>query len=116
MLQKLVDSGIAGHLWIDGSFVTSKFNPRDVDIVLCIASDLYDNCTVEQRALLDWLESEALRSGYQCDAYISIEWPVAHPLHSEGVAARNYWSNFFGHTRQGHEKGIAVLDLADVTI
>jgi hypothetical protein len=116
VLQKLADSRISGYLWIDGSFVTTKFNPRDVDIVLCIASDIYDNCSVEQRALLDWIESEALRSGYQCDAYISVEWPMAHPLHAEGVAARNYWRNFFGHTRQGYEKGIAVLQLANVTI
>lgn len=111
VISQLTHNRIAGNLWIDGSFVTSKINPRDVDFVLCVSSVLYDGCSAEQRSVLDWFESEALRTDYRCDGYISIEWPTSHPLYAEGVGVRNYWTTFFGHTREGHEKGIAVLEL-----
>jgi len=111
----LGESDIVGDLWIDGSFVTSKFNPRDVDIVLCVSSNLYDNCSAGQRATFDWIESETLHTDYRCDGYILIEWPVGHPRHGEGIVTRNYWINLFGHTREGHEKGIAIVRLVSAT-
>ncbi len=97
---------------IDGSFVTSKINPRDVDLVLCVSSDLYDGCSAKQRSVFDWFEGEALRTDYRCDGYISVAWPASHPLYAQGVDTRNYWLTFFGHTREGHEKGIGVLTLS----
>jgi hypothetical protein len=115
VMQRLADNSIVGDLWVDGSFVTSKFNPRDVDIVLCVSFDLYDNCSAGQRAVFDWIESEVLHTDYRCDGYILMEWPVDHPFHSEGVVARNYWSNLFGHTREAHEKGIAIVRLTGAT-
>jgi hypothetical protein len=112
VMRKLAAKAIVGDLWIDGSFVTTKFNPRDVDLVLCISSNLYDNCSAEQRALLDWFESDVLHTDYRCDGYISIEWPSGHRLHADGIASRDYWSNLFGHTRDGFEKGIPVVQLS----
>lgn len=39
-LEKFVDmlrsEGIVGDLWIDGSFMTQKLDPEDVDIVLSV--------------------------------------------------------------------------------
>ncbi len=112
VVRALAKNAIAGDLWVDGSFVTSKFNPRDVDVVLCVSSDLYDNCSSEQRAVFDWIESERLHTDYRCDGYISIEWPVGHPLHGEGIETREYWRRLFGHTREGHEKGIPIVRLS----
>jgi hypothetical protein len=112
VVSQLTDNGIVGELLIDGSFVTSKINPRDVDLVLCVSSDLYDQCSASQRSVFDWFESEALRSDHRCDGYISIEWPASHPLYADGVATRNYWLTFFGRTREGYEKGIGVLTLS----
>ena len=111
VVSHFTDNGIGGDLLIDGSFVTTKINPRDVDLVLCVSSDFYDSCSIKQQGIFDWFESEALRTDYRCDGYISVNWPVSHPLHAEGIETRNYWLTFFGHTREGHEKGIGVLQL-----
>jgi hypothetical protein len=112
VVAELTDNRIVGELLIDGSFITTKINPRDVDLVLCVSSELYDGCSAGQRSVFNWFESEALRADYRCDGYISVEWPAAHPLYAEGIATRNYWLTFFGHTREGHEKGIGVLTLS----
>ena len=111
VMRKLAAGAIVGDLWIDGSFVTTKFNPHDVDLVLSISSNLYDNCSAEQRALLDWFESDILHTDYRCDGYLSVDWPPSHQLHALGVASRDYWINLFGHTRDGFEKGIPVVQL-----
>jgi len=94
VVVRLVKSGIVGDLWIDGSFVTDKFNPRDVDLVLCIAADLLDNASAAQSKVFDWFESDTLKSVYRCDGYIVAEWSPYHPLHTEGVATREYWKIF----------------------
>lgn len=109
VLRQFADSDIVGDLWIDGSFVTTKFNPGDVDLVLCVSADLYDNCSVKQRSILEWFESESLHVDYRCDGYILVEWPREHPNYEVGLVAREYWTDFFGHTRDGYKKGIAVV-------
>lgn len=114
VIQSLTARSIFGDLWIDGSYVTTKFNPRDVDLVLCVSSNLYDNCSTEQLAVFEWFESDALHTDYRCDGYISIEWPQGDPLYASGVATRDYWSNLFGHTRDGFEKGIPVIRLTEL--
>ncbi|PYT20715.1 MAG: hypothetical protein DMG58_33435 [Acidobacteria bacterium] len=66
--------------------------------------------------MFDWIESDALHADYRCDGYILVEWPVGHPRYAEGVMTRNYWSDLFGHTREGQEKGIPLLRLTGTTI
>ena len=34
LLRKLKDGGIVGNLWVDGSFLTQKSDPGDVDLLL----------------------------------------------------------------------------------
>jgi hypothetical protein len=39
-LEQIIDrinaSGIRGEIWVDGSFLTEKLNPEDVDVLLAI--------------------------------------------------------------------------------
>src|ERR1700733_2464521 len=40
VLGRLTQSRIEGEVWLDGSFVTSKVNPRDIDFILRCPSTL----------------------------------------------------------------------------
>src|SRR5688572_26578012 len=44
-VKRLADAGIVGELWIDGSFLTQKINPEDVDLSLKVDGDFYDNAS-----------------------------------------------------------------------
>jgi hypothetical protein len=58
VLRKLVENSIVGEVWIDGGFVTEQIDPKDVDFVLRVESAFYENCTGEQRALMDWMNRD----------------------------------------------------------
>ena len=34
---------VVGELWVDGSFLTEKINPKDVDVVLRVDGALYNS-------------------------------------------------------------------------
>lgn len=55
VLDCLAASGITCEIWLDGSFVTAKINPSDIDFIAVVESRLYDEGSAEVRAILDSL-------------------------------------------------------------
>lgn len=113
-LESVVDDlgrqGIEGEIWVDGSFLTGKIDPRDVDIVLRIRAQFYDEAPPAQQAVIEMIGSN-LKNARRCDSYVFAEWPEGHPLHEAGRRLHDYWLGWFGHDRSGAPKGIAVLTL-----
>lgn len=66
IIRRFVDTRIEGELWIDGSFLTEKIDPGDVDVLLRIRAEFFDNATPEQVRTLEWLE-KGLKSSFRCD-------------------------------------------------
>lgn len=106
----------SGEVWIDGSFLTRKIDPQDVDFVVCVDADVYDNGTVEQKAFMDSIANDDWKSPNFCDCYLSLAWPAGHALHNEGELNREYWKKQFGTSRNGDPKGMAVIRLEALTI
>jgi hypothetical protein len=50
----LEQSGIVGELWVDGSFLTHKIDPDDVDLVLAMDAAFVDSASPEQREVMTW--------------------------------------------------------------
>ena len=110
VFNELQANGVKGEVWVDGSFLTEKINPEDVDLVLRVPADFYDSATQNQRDSVNWLASN-LRDAHHCDSYFFMEWPEGHPNHRTGRYMHDYWMNQFGFSRGAEEKGIAVLSL-----
>lgn len=111
LVSELLNQSIVGELWIDGSFVTQKINPDDVDVVLRIDGVFYEQATDEQRGIIDRL-SEDLKADYHCDSYTLMQFPEGHPLYWEGEYQYAYWMRQWGFNREDNTRGIAVLILA----
>ena len=99
-----------GEVWINGSFLTEKMNPEDVDLVLLITAEFYENGTEEQRKTVDWLNSN-LKDLYSCHSYLLMEWPKGHSQYWIGQYYHSYWMKQFGFSRGDEMKGIAVIAL-----
>ena len=116
VLRKLVENSIVGEVWIDGGFVTEQIDPKDVDFVLRVESAFYENCTGEQRALMDWMNRD-LMTEYLCDTYLLVEWPEGHDLYAKGQNDRWSYLDLFGAgkspRRRKQPKGIAVVSLSE---
>lgn len=110
LLAILRDSDITGELWIDGSFLTSKIDPKDVDIVLRLEPNFIDEASDEQVQTIDWF-GDNRSEDYRCDSYVFIEYPKGHDLEGEGEWDRAYWIRQFGFSRREDHKGITVLTL-----
>ena len=65
------------YQWIDGSFVTSKLNPNDIDIVTFLDAGIYENNLVK---LVDF-QGVNLKMEQKLDCYFVKEYPVGHKNH-----------------------------------
>src|SRR3990167_10490744 len=114
-IGKLARAGIKGELWIDGSFLTEKIDPEDVDFALRMTHDFVSSCSKSQFGVIEWItdlsQKNLIKSEYSCDSYAFVEFSASHVLFAAGQKRREYWEDLFGHGRNGDPKGIAVLPL-----
>ena len=81
--------------WINGSFVTQKKNPKDIDLVTFLDYEVYEK---RGDKVLDkfWsfsLEDEGI------DSYLVRDYPNNHPNFKETSEYRKKWTNLYGRTR-----------------
>lgn len=108
-IGRLIASGLTAEIWLDGSFLSEKIDPADVDIVVrCDAISQYDSGTPEQRAAIDWVIANQ-KISLKCDSYPLFYYPPGHPLHTEGEWWYSYWHVKWGFSREEDPKGIAVI-------
>ena len=111
IVRRLNREDIVGELWLDGSFLTVKIDPGDVDYVLRVSSSLYDWNTTKQ-AVIDWASHRDLKESHSCDAYKWVEYSSGHPMFAVSENDRVFWTNLFGKSHIGGvPKGIAVVSL-----
>jgi hypothetical protein len=97
--------------WIDGSFVTTKEDPGDVDILSHLAGE-----ALEALDGVDWTLLRGLIAGplsrdlHLCDSYWVAIYPEGHPARGEYERALAYWDDWFGKDRAGNAKGYVELE------
>ena len=96
LLTEIADVYIFTEAWIDGSFVTDKEEPNDVDVVLWYnaASSISPR---ELRTYRELQDGDDIMFRYHCDVYL---------VKNGNDKLREYWENWFGKDRTGHDKGI----------
>jgi hypothetical protein len=95
------------EMLIDGSFVTRKMNPNDIDLVIFIDISLLKKietralnkfrCSPMQRKLIDY---------EKIDAYIVEKYPEGHRKYAVFISEYTSWLFFFTKDRKGNKKGI----------
>ena len=87
--------------WVNGSFVTHKPNPRDIDIVTFLDFEVFKL----RESHLDQFLSFTLE-GKGIDAYIVPVYPVGHSLHGLGERLKAQWLNRFSFAKADNEDRI----------
>jgi hypothetical protein len=109
--KRVLDAKVPGEMWANGSFLTEKIDPKDVDIIVRVDGDaVYNNGTPDQRDVIDWIIANQ-KATLKCDSYVLMEYPVGHPLHTEGQWWYSYWHKQWGFSRDDDPKGIIVISL-----
>lgn len=108
IVNQVHNVGIEAEIWINGSFLTHKENPKDSDIVVKVDATIIDYGTEEQKTVLEWINSN-LSTDHFCDSYLMPIYPKGDPnqvLNDYNIA---YWLRQFGFSRGVEYKGIAVV-------
>lgn len=86
--------------WIDGSFVTDKEDPGDIDLVTVMEASAYDALTPVQQLLLDALMAgKATKAVWGMDSYAAFVVPPNHPHHAAVQAGANGWHHEWSRVR-----------------
>lgn len=103
-LQSLVaPHGLNLEIWIDGSFVTEKQEPDDVDIVVSGRGCEIDTLPIMlQNPFQVLVDNNFTKVNYNCDVYFS---------DSDNAQNRSYWRGWFLFDREEQPKGVARVHL-----
>lgn len=120
-----VEQGITGTQWVNGSFVTNKPDPADVDVVtFCDYAQLNSLSDAAQAFLLQYLNGRELtKAKYSTHAFLVPCCDSGHAYFATFEAARVYWRKWFGTPRPtpnpprpdapGQPKGMLEIPLGD---
>jgi len=110
--SELMQFGIPCVEFLNGSFVSNKADPGDIDMVGFMDLDAVDALSEDQQnALLGLFAGKATRATHLCDSYFVPSVPDHHPLFDKLRAQRKYWMGEFGYDREDRPKGILRLEL-----
>jgi hypothetical protein len=116
--RQLIESFLTiRHEYLDGSFVTGRLNPRDMDHSIWVDADEFVALPPDRASALKGLWFQRL-SGFGCDAHIVPECGPRHPAYPVFVSERDLteaaWPRYQTVMRQivpGVEKGyLEVVD------
>lgn len=109
--NKIMSYDVAELQWINGSYITEKENPGDIDFVTHMDA-IKINCLQDNSDFRSLLNHEEVKENYRCDAYIILVYPKEDPRYKHTLARRDYWFKWFGHDREMNPKGLIQFDLS----
>lgn len=114
LIQELSNFGLLpAKFWIDGSFLTEKIDPDDIDLVIEIDSDRINSASQRAQEFLSKLGRQELHgSGRKLHTFLMFSAPPGHPDRQNYLSLKKQWREDFGRAFVSKEpKGIAILEL-----
>ena len=104
---------LPAKLWIDGSFLTSKIDPDDIDLCVEIEADRMNLCAPPSALFLTRLADHDLHAApRKLHTFLIPSAGVGHPDRINYLALCKRWANDFGKALISREaKGIALLEI-----
>lgn len=94
--------GVSGVVWLDGSFLTCKHQPDDIDLVFWSPTLTRPLISAEQCLITTLLNKPACRATYDLDLYCE------SPVEDQMLHRQAYWKGLLGFCHDGRTaKGIA---------
>ncbi len=117
-LDSLINLGLTdAEVWVDGSFVTNKLNPNDIDCVIYVKPIVINSISIENKKKLSAKFSEGgnllAHFAFFTDPYILLDVSdnPDFPNYLNLCKRKEYWENWWGHDRNNNPKGYIVLTI-----
>ena len=112
--------------WVDGSFVTNKVDPADIDVVSFCDTDYYNTLDEQTQAEIDRLldGQRSTKTAYSTHTTLVLSAPLGHPDHAVSEFWRKYYRKYWTRTytvdpvsghriRADQQKGFLTMTLGD---
>lgn len=113
--RSLIEKGFFNIQWIDGSYVTSKIDPNDIDMVT-----FYDGLKfgelVGSGAFYQQLMMEVIRDSFSCHSFVVAVYPEGDRRRGFTEKQIAYWKNKWGHNYDGQVKGYIEFELTNQSL
>ncbi|RMG72453.1 MAG: hypothetical protein D6722_05395 [Bacteroidetes bacterium] len=86
--------------WIDGSFISTKVNPADIDLVSFIDHQIVDQHETDLARFI----AQTGKETYGVDAYIVRMYPEEHPYYIRTQSDLVYWEHWFSQSMKNRRK------------
>jgi len=90
--------------FLDGSFVTSKHNPKDIDVSMWISGDELLDAPNETRTAISLLTGAGSFEVFSVDAYFITECEPSSPLYADFVENRDWCEEAWSRSRDRRQK------------
>ncbi len=108
----LENGGVPCDVWVNGSFMTEKYDPEDADLLVRVDCQFLENASPDQHSVLEWINKFGpLEDGLLCHTFVDVVYPPGTPIGETSKQQFGYWQSMFGLSRGNNEKGIAVLKI-----
>jgi len=111
VINLLRAANISCDLWVNGSFVTQKIDPDDVDFVVVIDAKLMRAVNAAQSGLLSQLGNQQFYESKKCHSYVIFHAPPGDALYAKSQTLEAQWTRDFGKSLRGVLKGIAIVEV-----
>jgi len=113
IVEHLKTLKIPCRIWVDGSFLTKKIDPDDIDFVVDVPVHAFDSATPIQADFLRKLANMAFCKTEKMHTFVMFDAPSIHSKFALSQMLHNQWKRDFGFSYVRKEaKGIAVVGVA----
>ena len=114
VIQEILRVRLPWRACIDGSFVTKKPRPSDIDLVVSIDDSVSNILLEEQRQIIDLLNSN--HNFFGIDSTVFFNFPRDHGLCGHGLDANEVVNGYGIEHNEEHLKGFVVLRLWETDV
>jgi hypothetical protein len=112
VINRLVDLKIPCEICINGSFLTKKNDPNDIDLLVDIQISVLDNADHEQGDFIERLADRFYKKSDHLDSFVIFSASEGHQAHAASEAQRLQFARDWGTFYVSKEpKGIAVIEV-----
>lgn len=116
IIQALLISDITCEVWVDGSFLTEKPDPNDLDVTVILEPDIGEALSSEQTELIETLAEG--RFADDVDSFVFVKLRRVDPnFGSEALDPAYSWGEQYGlECSERYLKGFVVLRLRETNV
>ncbi|NIA71115.1 hypothetical protein HBA54_21175 [Pelagibius litoralis] len=101
------------EIWVDGSYLTQKIDPDDIDFVVDFPISVTSNISVPQKQFIEQLAANDFHNPHKLHSFVMFSAPIGHNYYPKSELSHSRWKKDFGQSlTKKKPKGIAVLEVS----